>query len=454
MSDASTALPRPVALADLGDNLIIRSARREDAAAVADLVYRAHEAKGSANDSVRAWVLDLMQRPHPTLTVENVLVVENTLDGSIVSTLNLIPQTWSYGGVPFGVSRVELVGTDPAYEGRGLVRRQFEVLHRWSTERGHLLQAITGIPNFYLQFGYEFALDTGGGRSVDRAEVPALSSHARELTRIRVAEERDFPALVRIDRRAGERSLVACERDAASWRYELSGRSPTSMLSSTILILETNPVSDARPDIIGYAVLGSGGFPGGSPAESVGLIRRFEIAAGFSWERATYALLRHLTSESGGIPPTTEIQFVAGEHHPAYVAAPRALARSIRSWSWYIRIPNLAAFLAQISPVLEARLAASDLAGYSGALTVSFYRTALRLRFDGGRVIAESWPDPNFRTAEACFPGLSFLQLVLGYRNPGELEFASPDCRAGAGIPRQLIETLFPKADSSVWPIG
>jgi predicted acetyltransferase len=76
----------------------------------------------------------------------------------------LIPQTWTYAGVPFGVGRPEAVGTDPDYRRRGLIRMQFEVLHGKSAAMGHLVQGITGIPWYYRQFGYEYALDLDGGR--------------------------------------------------------------------------------------------------------------------------------------------------------------------------------------------------------------------------------------------------------------------------------------------------
>ena len=71
----------------------------------------------------------------------------------------LISQTWTYDGIAFGVGRPELVGTAPAYRRRGLVRTQFEVLHQRSAERHERLQAITGIPWYYRQFGYEMALN-------------------------------------------------------------------------------------------------------------------------------------------------------------------------------------------------------------------------------------------------------------------------------------------------------
>src|SRR5260370_563284 len=90
-------------------------------------------------------------------------LVEDTRNGAIVSSINLINQTWSYEGIPFKVGRPELVGTLPDYRQRGLIRKQFEVLHAWSAERGQKLQAITGIPFYYRQFGYEFAVSMGSG---------------------------------------------------------------------------------------------------------------------------------------------------------------------------------------------------------------------------------------------------------------------------------------------------
>jgi predicted N-acetyltransferase YhbS len=459
--EARPGQPAAEVLASLGDNLIIRRAGRKDAAAIAALVYKAHADQGGADDSVSTWVLDLMERPHPTMTAENVLVVENLNTHELVSTLNLIPQTWTYGGVPFGVSRVELVATQTEYQGRGLVRRLFEALHRWSVERGDLLQAITGIPNFYLQFGYEYALATGGGRTGSRRDIPPLPPGAREPFQIRVAAETDLPALARLDAAVCARSLVSCARDEAAWRYELNGRGSSSMLHSTVLVLETNGDENGDPTVAGFAVVGSGGFPGGSPSATAGRVNRFETANGVSWYAATHSLLRYI---AGPLPkasanpvqhPPEEVSFLLGEQHPAYEVASRVLAQQVPAWSWYIRLPDLPGFLRHIAPLLEARLESSTMAGYSGELVVSFYRTALRLLFDGGRVTAQSWSDANFRTAGACFPGLTFLQLVMGYRSLEELEFASPDCHVPPhGEARLLLKALFPRADSSVWPIG
>ncbi len=39
------------------------------------------------------------------------------------------------------------------------------MVHQRSADEGHLVTAITGIPYFYRQFGYEYALDLGGKRT-------------------------------------------------------------------------------------------------------------------------------------------------------------------------------------------------------------------------------------------------------------------------------------------------
>ena len=116
----------------------------------------------------------LAHTPHPTFEKGGFLVIEDPAAGRIVSSLNLIPQTWSYGGLRFGVGRVEMVGTLPEYRPRGLIRRQMDEVHRWSAALGHPMQVITGIGNFYRQFGYEQGLAMGGARAGYRQHIPPL----------------------------------------------------------------------------------------------------------------------------------------------------------------------------------------------------------------------------------------------------------------------------------------
>ena len=154
-------------LRDLGDGLILRRSTPADAEALADFNARVHSDDGwdKPDERIGAWVRDLLTLPHPTFDVGDFTIVEDTRAGKIASSLNLIPQTWTYAGIPFQVGRPEVVGTAPEYRKRGLVRIQFDTVHQWCAERGYIVQAITGIPYYYRLFGYEMALNLGGGRS-------------------------------------------------------------------------------------------------------------------------------------------------------------------------------------------------------------------------------------------------------------------------------------------------
>ena len=184
---------------DLGDGLILRHASKRDAAALADFNSHIHSDDGWDKPDLRiaAWTRDLLARPHPTLSPGDFTIVEETATRRIVSSLNLIPQTWTYEGIPFGVGRPELVGTLPEFRGRGLVRAQFDEIHRWCEARNLSVQTITGIPYFYRQFGYEMALDLSGRRFGFEPHVPKLKKGEKEPYRIRPATEADLPFIAK-----------------------------------------------------------------------------------------------------------------------------------------------------------------------------------------------------------------------------------------------------------------
>jgi hypothetical protein len=132
------------------------------------------------------------------------------------------------------------------------------------------------------------------------------------------------------------------------------------------------------------------------------------------------------------------------------------LPRQRKPYAWYLRVPDLPGFLKRIAPVLEARLAASPYAGHSAELNLSFYRSGLRLELDHGRLAQiESWrPEPEGESGQAIFPGLTFLQLLFGYRSLEELAYAFPDCFWRTDETFGLLNALFPRQVSDLWPIS
>ncbi len=442
----------PNFLADLGDGLVMRRSTAADASAIAEFNswVQGDPAKTQPIEGEIYWALDLLRGDHPTFHEDDFTIVEDTATGKIVSVTNLIDQVWSYGGVEFGVGRPESVGTLPEYRHRGLIRAQFDVLHRWSAERRHLVQGITGIPNYYRQFGYEMALNLGGGRIGYPQTIPALKPGEVESYRFRPVAEADLPFVLAVDAYAARRWLVTCVRDATLWRYEIFGKSEQNLTR-----LEWRIIESAGGEPVGY--LGHGFRLDGD-----GLLQMpvCELKAGASWLAVASSLLRYLKAagESYAMAagrPFAGVYAALGPQHPLLAVMRDRLPKMARPYAWYLRVPDLPAFLRRISTVLEERLACSIAPGYSGELKLSFYRQGIRLMFDAGRLtVAEAWRPSHADPGSAAFPGLTFLQLLFGYRTLDELQVAFTDCWVEGDEIRALLEALFPKQPSAVWPVS
>ncbi len=434
------------------EELVLRRATPADTEALVDFNSRVHSDFGWEQpfEPVGAWVRDLMTKDHPTFNPADFTIVEDRDTGQVISSLNLISQTWTYGGIPFKVGRPELVGTHPDYRNRGLVRAQFKEIHRWSAERGELAQMITGIPFYYRLFGYEMAINLGGGRTGYTPHIPGLDEGQNEPYPIRPAGESDLPFISALYDLGIKRSLLACQRDEAAWRYELNGHSPTSINGRALAIIE-NEAGEAVGFIAHPRTLWDVVMP----------VTWYEIKPGVSWLDATTSLVRYLarTGEAYAVKEGKTCQAFTlsfGADHPAYEAFKDRMPRVYPPYAYYVRVPDLPAFLNHVRPVLEERLANSIAVGYSGELKLSFYRSGLRLEFKNGRIqTIEAWqPAPLGQSGNAIFPGLTFLQLVFGYRSLEELRYAFPDCIYRGDTTRVLLNTLFPKQASDVWPLN
>ena len=453
----------------LDGGLLLRRATAADVEPVAEFNAMIHGAPGPPDQSIATWARDLLTRPHPTFGDGGFLVVQEEAGGRIVSSLNLIPQTWSYAGVPFGVGRVELVGTLPEYRRRGLVRRQMDEAHRWCLDLGLPVQIITGIANFYRQFGYEQGLSMTAARAAYRHRIPPLAEGATEPYTVRPATEADAGFLAGLEEQARPRSLLSVPRAAALWRYEIAGITPGHTLGRLVRIIEAGPGAAGPPgERVGYLVHD----PARAPTVSV---TAYELLPGLSWLAVTPSVLRYLQAYGDGAPPGPvpgspavgagaerrfeRLRFELGPAHPLYLTIPQRLTEFQTPDTEYVRVPDLPAFVRHIGGVLEGRLAQSVAVGHSGALRLSFFGDGLLLRFEGGRLV-EVAPCPHFLSAEeagpqgARFPDLTFLQLLFGCRSLEELEQSYGACRAVSEEGRVLLHVLFPKLPSLIWPVS
>jgi hypothetical protein len=451
--DASVKKPETLPI-DLGDGLVLRRSCRQDANKLADFnaVIHSDEGPDKPDERVWAWTYDLLAKPHPLFNPADFTIVEQVGSGKIISSLNLIPQTWTYAGIPFQVGRPELVGTLPEYRNRGLVRRQFEVIHSWSAERGDKVQAITGIPYYYRLFGYEMAMNLGGGRVGFQSQIPRLKEGETEPYHIRHASEADINLVSRLSAMNDARSLVGCIWDEALWRYELTGKSEKNVNRQEILIIET---PDGKP----CGVITHPPFNWGDMM----VLQGFEILPEYSWLQIIPTVIRYLENAHSKYSPAHAEKkpfgafgFWLGEDHPVYHVIPDSLPRVRKPYAWYIRVADVPGFLSLITPALEKRLAESALAGYNGEVRLTFYRDGVRLVFEGGKITTiEAWkPTPVGHAGEAAFPPHTFLQLLFGYRNIEMLKASFADVWTDKDEYHLLLDALFPRQPSCLWPIS
>ncbi|MFW5713158.1 MAG: GNAT family N-acetyltransferase [Brevefilum sp.] len=433
----------------LDDNLIIRHASLEDAEALAKFNVEIHKEGEWDAKSLEHWTLDLISGEGPTFDTEDFTIVEDTQTGEIVSSCCLISQTWSYEGIPFKVGRPELVGTKKDYRRRGLVRQQFEIMHEWSSARGELAQAITGIPYYYRQFGYEMTLNLGGGRAGYAIHVPQLKEEEEESFTFRLADESDIPFLMKTYESGLSRSMITAMWDKALWRYEITGKRRYNTNRKEIFVIEDQQGNPA-------------GMVGISPIMwgKMSSATLYELAPGYAWTEVTPCVIRFLWKTGEQLAKEQNQQqeifgFWLGEIHPAYEVAATKLPRIRKPYAYFMRVPDLPALLETIKPVLERRLAESAFANHTGELKINFYRGGLRLNIERGLIeTIESLPFNDLESCAASFPDLTFLHLVFGYRTMGELKHAFTDCSTRDDETEHLLDALFPKKPSDIWPVS
>ena len=346
------------------------------------------------------------------------------------------------------MGRPELVGTLPEFRGRGLVRVQFDEIHRWCEARNLLVQGITGIPYFYWQFGYEFALALGGRRF--GFKPPKLKESETESFSLRPATEEDIPFLVATYEYSRRRSGISAKWEAAYWHYHLIDMHPQNIHGREWRIIERSATHEA----IGYVAFPDSLMGGGLT------VTHFELQPGISWLEVTPAVMHALWQVGqeyarldGGSFET--FGFSLGDGHPAYVAMGSLLPGQRDSYAWYLRVPDPVGFLKHIQPVLERRVADSIAAGHSAEYLVGLYPKGFKLVLERGRLVAiEPWQPEHADHGNAGFPGLTFLQVLFGYRSFDELQRAFPDCWSDNDQTQLLFDILFPKRPSLVYGIS
>ena len=441
------AIREKTIIKDLGAGLILRRSTPDDADALADFNARIHSDDGpdKPDERLAAWTRDLLTRPHPTFSPDAFTIIEETASGHIVSSLNLIPQTWTYEGIPFGVGRSELVGTLPEFRKRGLIRIQYEEIHKWCAERDLVVQAITGIPYFYRKFGYEMALDLSGGRFGHAAHVPKLKDGETEPYQLRPATLADIPFMAEVYEQTQQRYPIVCQRTPEIWHYEFDGRSKNHINRWEQRIIENENGEPVGYLMHPYFLIMDGAFA-----------TAYELKQGISWLAVTPSVVRYLWETGQAYAerddkPSNSFGFLLGAQHPAYVALGSKLPSYDRPYAWYMRVPDLPGFIRHIAPALETRLAESIATGHTGKIRINRYSHILVLNFEQGKLTGvEEETRKASDYGDLGLPELTILQIVFGRSSFADLHDFFPDVYYDNEQASILLDILFPKKHSNV----
>ncbi|KAI1313027.1 hypothetical protein EDD11_002768 [Mortierella claussenii] len=493
---------------DIGDGLIMRWSTSADADNVADLVAEAFKwisltphpdgVVPGPNEFFRAGARRLLSGKNATMTDLDYALVEDTkrrdIPGKnpIVACVSMHRVRAYYGSVDLFFGKPELIASSPEYRNRGLVRKLlFEMIHPESEARGDALQFIPGIPHFYRQFGYEYAMATYTAGRIENisSALPSLPEGESELFTLRKATPEDIPFLIRFStdkKRVSPQTQVGLYYGPEYWNYtvrdifEIADPKFPGTRDTQII------VSAATGKDVGFTIISS---PFGMKIEAIVLDDSVVL------QEALFPILRQavanekqrLKLEQEKAPSKEEADkinvsnfsclFQIHPDHPATALLGSRMRRAHTGPGFriYVRILDYPKFILQIAPELERRLAASPIPLTTGRLRLNFYRKVegnnakgLEIVLEKGKVKdAREWANPGHdKTAEeflkwkadgtistvysASLAPLTFNTLIMGERSFEELTWAYGETEVKNDESKLLINTLFPKTSHHI----
>ncbi len=345
------------------------------------------------------------------------------VDGDrVVSTMATYPMQAQFGMCEVPAAMVEFVATDGEYEGRGLVRRQFEYHHEDLARRGELFEVMVGITYFYRRLGYEYALPVAPWQTIAEHEVPSMPAGWT----VRTAGEDDRNTILGLQAPIQASADFAVGLSDQMWRFLL--RSP---VYDTVLA-EYEGVAQAcgrvyRDDDDPFVMDLAGASREGLVAVVAGVAARNP--------NQNLTLLTRPVAE-----PNLDDVGTLDQDGQAY----------------YARIGDPIAWLNAVRPELSRRLSASSLADAKGEGMISLYASSIRFSYDHGEVgefVTGPREQAPISKGGSGIPPDLITSLLVGPLGFCGLADRHPD--VSAGKQKELMDVLFPphSVDVQSWVV-
>jgi GNAT superfamily N-acetyltransferase len=401
---------------DLGGGLTLRTARLSDR----DNLIKFNGVHLGQDSEIEVGYL--VDGKYPGLGIEDFLVVVDEND-QIISSLSLLQVDFRIGQTWLKLAQPEFVATDPQYRGRGLVRKQFDVLHQWMRELNLPFAIIGGIDYFYRQFGYEYGIEwqrLGRLTREQAADLPPTPG-----VTVRRATVEDAPVLQRI-----------MEEQEAPLDFELKSRLEDRIAMLAVRSWENSSPQDYIAEKDGKAL----NFvriwkPSGDT------ILTYHIGDNLE---GSIALARYALTEIEGV----EKMNIGGLKNLAFAAeVAKHWHGFYQTVGTYTRIGDPVEAFRQLADEFERRIAASEFAGLSREVELGFFRYTIGLVFENGK-ITEVKSLPGKPHPENGFAPDLLPKMLFGFRTLEELGRIYPDCYSQKDW--ELMTVLFPKLNGQM----
>jgi len=363
---------------------------------------------------------------YPKMNLKNFYVIKDK--DKMVSTINLIPVTWSIGGIHLKAAEMGHVGTLPEYRGKRLIQRLIDEYHMEVQKQGYDIAVIEGIPYFYRQFGYEYAVPLLEETNIRLDQIPEW----KPKIKIRPFAQKDTPKAKILLEQSQRKFYVHSVRDETIWKVQQ----------------RTKIASDPEP-FQGYAVEEQGKMIAyfrirEIPNEKELLLTEItevdQLAA-----QAVLSFLKSYGKRHNLETLSTNISYE--EPFSEYLASLGAM-KSVPTYAWQIRITDYVRIFRKLKPLFEHRLANSMYNRLTETLNFNFRVFTIQATVKDGKITDIQKIAKGERSPIGLNP-LAFVQLLTGYRNRQELEETVPDVRVAVSH-RRLIDVLFPKMPSYI----
>ena len=376
------------------------------------------------NSGVDSLVKKLIDH-HPTMTLNDFFVIKH--HGKIVASLSLTPVKWSIGGVLLKVAELGCVATLSEYRNLGLQRRLVNEFHRQAEEQEYDLCAIEGIPYFYRQFGYEYAIPLNEETRIRLDQIPYYESKLN----IRPLTESDIPKAMQLLTQSQRKFYIHTVRDEQIWKMQQ----------------QTGLTSEIKFD--GFAVEKDGDmvayFRISDKIEDKELVLRETVDTDYHTGKAILKFLKDIGKQREFETLVANISYL--DPLSEQLVTLGAIQR-IPPYAWQIRIIDYVKIFKKMKTLFEKRLATSPYCHLTEKLNFNFRCYTVQVSVEDGAITNIQRLESSEDRTIGLNP-LVFTQLLLGHRNRNELEMIYPDFGIRQSH-KHLIDVLFPKLPSHI----